>query len=226
MVNWYNVLIIVLFLSILTVLFIIYRLYIFTVPPANTHFCDIINKLETGDIFLVPYDSIYGHLVKIFRGCCWTHGSLIYKKDDGKIYIIEIARYEYKNKTYKGLLMLPLDKWLKFNDGRLIGYIKYRGNSPNNTIFERTFDKYKHVKVNLDTIYWMNTLVKWKYRKVKDKNIYFCTEFLAKFLQDLGMISKKYLPCSYSPITFSELKEYDKDILIFKNNCNIPNGLD
>ncbi len=217
MINWCNVFIIVLFLVILTIIFIISRLYICSVPPINTTLDRC--KLKTGDILLVPYDSIYGSLVKIFRGCCWTHGSLIYKKDD-EVYVIEIARYECKNKTYKGLLMLPLKKWLKFNKGRVIGHVQYKDQSSNQEIFEKTFEKYKHIKVNLNTRYWMNTLVKWNYRQEPDKDTYFCTEFLAKFLQETGMISKKYLPCSYSPITFSELKEYHSNISIFKNFKN------
>ena len=211
MVDWYNVFIIFLFLCLLTVLFIIYRLCANTVPAVNANFCNIKEELKTGDILLVPYDSIYGHLVKIFRGCCWTHASLVYKKNN-KIYIIEIARYE--NSDYKDLIMIPFDEWLEFNKGRPIGYLKYKGNVPSNNKILTTFNKYKNVKVNLDVIYWMNTLFKQKYQNI-NKNKYFCTEFIAKFLQDVNMISKKYSPCNYSPITFSELKEYSKDVKIF-----------
>ena len=211
--EWFNVFLVILFLFVLTIIFVFCRLYINAVPPITTKYNNIKNNLQTGDIFLIAYDSIYGHLVKVFKGCCWTHGSLVYKKNN-KIYIIEIARYGDED-VYKGLLMIPIDKWLEFNEGKVIGYVKYRSSGPTKSI-EKLFNKFKGIKVNLNTIYWMNTLVKWKHYNEKRKK-YFCTEFLAKFLQDLGMISKKYLPCSYSPATFPELKEYTSDVKIFIN---------
>lgn len=223
-INWKTVILIVVILILITACFVVYRISFKKGPRINSDLSQIKTEMKTGDVLVIAYDSIYASLVKVFNGSYWSHGSFILREKD-RIYVIEIARYTYGEDKcrYKGLIKIPLSEWLYYNKGRYVGYCKYKDDKrrPSTKRVLDLVQKYGKVKVNLDTIYWMNTLVSHSYsdekyeRYYKDKKKYFCTEFLANLLQELDMISKDYLPCNYSPEYITRLKEYHK-IKIFK----------
>ena len=210
-INWSEVFVILLVLVVIGFIFLTYRLYINGKPRTNTILDNVLDKVDTGDIFLVRYDSVYGKIVRVFAGTYWSHAGIILRTKK-HIYILEVARYTKKNK--KALNIYTIDEWLQYNSNRYIGYLQYRYERPTPTQIFNLYKKFKDIKVNLNTVYWLNTLVKWSY-KYENKQKYFCTELIVKILQDLGMIEKKYMPCSYTPKSLSEMKEYENLKIFF-----------
>ena len=213
--DWLASLKVTFILIIITIIFVCYRLLVHQVPTASLYDISDIN-LETGDVLLVSYNSLHATLVKVFAGSYWSHSAFVYRKHN-RTYVIEMANYTNSKEQiptkeeHKGLIMIPFEYWIIYNKKRYIGHLRCKSRKPSETKIQQWFDKMKTIVkgTNMDVLYWMNTLLSRKY-KYEDKEEYFCTELVAKLLQDMNIIAKDYLPCCYSPNTLVALRNFEK----------------
>ncbi len=164
-------------------------------------------NFNTGDMISVSYSHCFGSFVSAWSASVVSHPGIIYKKDDGSIYIVEAAFY---NKEYRHVVMVPLVKWLKFNKRHEIFYSKYSGPKISDNKMEQTFEKFKKYKLEKFNVGWIRLLKKTEYIEL-NKPRYVCYEITIGMLQDLGIVKKKYAVNSYWPkhITYGELDYED-----------------
>jgi len=182
---------------IITIIFIIIiiRLSIpLDLPTSTVNLQSAINQFETGDIIAVAYSSIRGQLIKIFTGSIWSHVGLIYRSTNN-LYVLECAYYD-DNEC--GVLKTPLSKWLNWNKKKKISWVKRIGPKIDNQAIENIYLKINKSQIDSSLISWLKAVIKQKY-KSPFKSHYYCSELVALFLQELGIIKKIYLPSGYPP---------------------------
>ena len=204
----FKIVIFLLFLFVLYVIYMITQETIKTYPNLKTNK----NEMRTGDLLFVKYDTIYANLIKVFTGTNWVHCAMVYKRYN-EIYIVEVTSYSHDT---NGLMVRTLNDWLNLNRYKTIAYCEYRGDiTPNEKQIDKYLERCKGINWNRNVFYWLNTQIPRSY-SYEMKDNYFCTEFIAKFLQDFNMIDKHYLPCSYGPTDLTKLKEYNSTLKIFQ----------
>lgn len=199
----------------LLLLFVIsyYRIYL---TPKLIPTCEINNiKLETGDLIFIRYESKHGKIIKVVTDSDWSHTAFVYRKN-GNVYLIEVADYtnydEPDVKDLCGLCIIPIDKWLQLNDGRICGYRKCQ-QPPTNKAVEDLLQQYHHITLDMDLYNWSAILFHTKNKKVP-KNNYFCSEFIAFLMQRLGLLDDTINPGYYSPGRLAKADGYS-EIKIF-----------
>jgi hypothetical protein len=101
-------------------------------------------NFKTGDVVSVSYSHMFGSFVSAWSASVVSHPGIIYKKNDGTIYVVEAAFYD---KEYRHVVMVPLLKWLKYNKKHEIFYSKYSGPEISDLQMEETFQKFKKYKL-------------------------------------------------------------------------------
>jgi hypothetical protein len=215
-VNWVEVFYIVFGTIIIISLIILYRYY--TTPilniTNNSNLEDIKNKLNTGDLLFLEYNSTYSKLINIFTRTRWSHVSFVYKTKKG-IYIIEVTYY--KSTNFSGLCVIPIDKWFDINQGHKCGFKKLETGKISKQVINKLLKDYKNIRLDLNLIHWLRPIFKKNYSKSnKIKTEYFCSEFIALLLQELGILKCKYTPDSYKPIDLYNLENYSSIDFIFE----------
>jgi hypothetical protein len=155
---------------------------------------DAIEKMKTGDVIGISYSSFRGQLVKSFTGSGWSHVGIIVKRDDG-VYVMEMGRY---NQTERGFLLKPLEDWLDYNDGRMIAWRSYQGDL-NQADVESFIKQHRGISEDMFVVSWLKSMVKLPYSDDRKKDKYYCSEMAARFLQQLGVLKKRYQPSGYKP---------------------------
>lgn len=163
----------------------------------------IIKQFNTGDILMVSYNSFRGRLVRVFTGSMWTHVGMIYKKENGELFVIESSQYE----DVSGVVKTPIHKWLDWNENRILAWLHHKGPKIKDKDIEDIFEKVRDAKVDLFVGSWLRAVIKQKYYPQPNKNKFFCSELVTHFLQELNIIQKIYLPSGYPPkeILFGKL---------------------
>lgn len=199
-INWWIVGLTVLIGICIVILFMWYRLAKTVVPPVTTNIDNISDRLETGDLVVVNYNSKHGKIIRIATETVWSHIGLVIVIDE-KPYIIEVADY---NKDYKGLSLIPLDDWKDINSGRYCGYLPTDSYIDTQELYD-LLKPYYGIELDMDLLNWAHTLG-WKDNRYEEKTEYFCSEFIALILQKLGKLSCDKDPSCYSPQKILDIK--------------------
>lgn len=156
--------------------------------------------LETGDLIMVKYDNALGYLMRAWSGSGWTHVGMIYKDKNDDIFVMETANYYNE----KGVLLIPLQKWKRYNRNCQIGVMKL--NHPENFESENLYKKFlelRHKKLDTFSTEWIRLLKRKPYTGKLQNNIT-CYELIIHLLQECEVIDKIESPDSYFPVDFIE----------------------
>jgi hypothetical protein len=187
--------------------FIIFTIVIFRLDlPLDNYFkekkfTEIRKYIKSGDLFAISYTNIRGKLVKVFTGSTWTHVGMYISKNN-KEYILEMARYD---SNQNGIILKNFDEWYDWNCDYIISYRPYLG--PDRFPKKKLCAFLEKMRIqnptpDLNVVSWLKTMIQRKYENkhnpyIKDK--YYCSEFIAYALQEIGVLKKKMVPSSYKP---------------------------
>ncbi len=209
---WWETCLVVFIPLLLLFLFSFYRLYLTPHLIPNCKFETIKPELQTGDLIFIRYRSKYGKLIRVVTGADWSHIAFVYRQGD-KVFLVEVADYtsydEPDVEDLHGLCIIPLKKWLQLNDARICGYRKYQQARPLNSDVQRLLQRNQDITLDMDLYNWSTTLFRSKNSRIC-KNNYFCSEFIASMLQELGMLSDDINPGYYSPARLATVDRYAK----------------
>ena len=177
-----------------------------------------INSAKTGDILAVAYGSKRAGLVKVFTGSMWAHSAIIIKNEN-QSYVLEVARYSMNK---RGIMVMPLDKWLSKNGNNKIAVSRYLGTPIANSYISHFLEKNEKIREEMNVANWLSAMVKRSYIPQNKKKM-FCSELVCYFLQEIGIMRKKYRPSGYKPwellygnIPLSTGCTYDKPFLLIE----------
>ncbi len=220
---------IILFIVALIFIAIVYRLSLESDTVTNKCRIQKLKKnAKTGDLIGVSYTTIHGKLVKFFTASMWTHMSMIIElyddeietDENGKIqianidnnvnrnhfiqrskpskYTIEIARYNWNN---RGVIIMPLDNWLKWNSKRILVWRKYDHKSNNFPIKSLKHKLRQTIKStdNMNVVTWLKTMYRRTYIQPEKNGSYYCSEYICMLLQEINVLKKLHDPGCYQP---------------------------
>lgn len=170
-------------------------------------------KLKTGDLVFVSYRNLLGNSVRILSSSEWSHSGMIYKEENGEIFVLEVADYDssvkqsYSLKTplYSGVIKIPYTFWLKLNKNHKIGF-RSLDDEVYASIKDNVFSEFMKLKIYkqqklTDISSWKRLMFFEAYNEeeilLQDKVT--CIEFIVLLLQNLGIMEKIYKPSSYYP---------------------------
>ena len=118
------------------------------------------------------------------------------KLEEGKIYVIEMARF---SRNERGLILKPIEQWISWNDDSMIGYRSYDGDNefPIEEM-EYMLEESEDFEEDLLVTSWLKTMINRRYYE-QDKDYYYCSEFIIHMMQEIGVLKKKIMPCSFQP---------------------------
>ena len=166
--------------------------------------CDSMKKIHkkkikkygrTGDIIVVAYGSKRAKLVKVFTGSMWTHCSILLVEENKPMRVIEVAHY---GEDRTGLVITDLEEWLKRHKYCILGYRPYHGSRLNKSRIDTYIEENEGIRADMNVVSWLKTMYKFSYKTTKKKRFY-CSEFVVSFLQDMGIMRKKYDASGYKP---------------------------
>ena len=97
-----------------------------------------VDELQTGDIVSVSYRNHLGIFISFWSSSTWSHPGMIYKRSDKEIFVIEACRYD---KEWRGVIVIPIDKWIEFNKKNSLALTKISGPRICNEIVENALSK-------------------------------------------------------------------------------------
>ena len=217
---WWETLLVVCLPLFILGLYVLYRLFTIPNPIVNNTLEEILPKLNTGDLFIVRYRSVFNQFIKVVCEENWSHTGFIYKDNTNAVYIIEMAEYsEFKRKGYTkkpgyediktldGLNMVPIEQWLELNNGRIVGYLEYDKQRPENSKVMRVIKEYADRELDANIINWLAGIYGWMdYSNTKKSQS--CFEFTAYLLQQLGMLDTEKQPNWYYPARIAKIPDY------------------
>jgi hypothetical protein len=170
-------------------------------------------KLKTGDLVFVSYRNLLGNSVRILSSSEWSHSGMIYKEENGEMFVLEVADYggavkqSYGLKTplYSGVIKIPYTFWLKLNKNHKIGF-RSLDDEVYDSIKDNVFSEFMKLKIYkqqklTDISSWKRLMFFEAYNEeeilLQDKVT--CVEFIVLLLQNLGIMEKIYKPSSYYP---------------------------
>jgi hypothetical protein len=135
---------------------------------------------------------------------------MIFREDDGTLYILEVADYEPTTKSnydslYSGVIKIPYTLWLKLNKNHKIGF-RSLDNEVYASIKDNVFLEFMKLKIYkqqklTDISSWKRLMFFEAYNEeellLQDKIT--CIEFIVILLQNLEIMEKTYKPSSYYP---------------------------
>jgi hypothetical protein len=95
-----------------------------------------IENFDTGDLIFSSYPNLLGKFMNLWTGSRWSHVGMILRDKSQKskgmssLYVIETANYTHISSKYKGIIVIPLEKWININKNCGLGYMRL--NSPEN----------------------------------------------------------------------------------------------
>jgi hypothetical protein len=95
-----------------------------------------IENLDTGDLIFSSYPNLLGKFMNLWTGSRWSHVGVILRdkskpsKGMSSLYVMETANYSHVSSKYKGLIVIPLEKWININKNCGLGYMRL--NTPEN----------------------------------------------------------------------------------------------
>src|SRR5690606_31079518 len=107
----------------------------------------------------------------------------------------------YKSKKYTGVNLLPIKIWLKLNKNCPMCWVPIKKEIKNYKIYS-AYEKYKKTDFSGRIPDLMTTLQRSKYKSDKITKTFFCSQFVATILQDVGIIDKILDTNSFSPNDF------------------------
>lgn len=176
--------------------------------------------LETGDILGVSYHNTLGSFVSFWSKSAWSHTGIVYKDPQGKLFVIEAARY--KNTHYEDVFCIPINEWLNLNKRTTMCISKYRGKKISDALFQKAFSVVKDKKLDKFSVRWARLLLTKDYdHDYKGREKLTCNEILVMLLQELEIVEKHRNPSSYwasdvvhGRLPFRNAYSYDKPLLI------------
>ncbi len=179
-------------------------------------------NLKTGDLVFVSYKNLLGNSVRILSSSEWSHIGMIFKEENGELYVLEVADYSSVVKPsyngavktsyngaveslYSGVIKIPYTFWLKLNKNHKIAFRSLDDEvyaSIKNDVFSEFMKLkiYKQQKLT-DISSWKRLMFFEAYDEeeilLQDKIT--CIEFIVLLLQNLGIMEKTYKPSSYYP---------------------------
>lgn len=118
-----------------------------------------IENLDTGDLIFSSYPNLLGKFMNLWTGSRWSHVGVILRdksqssKGMDSLYVMETANYSHISSKYKGLITIPLEKWININKNCGIGYMRL--NCPENfnrQIIALEFKKLQDLKLDTKPI--------------------------------------------------------------------------
>jgi len=167
-------------------------------------------NLKTGDLVFISYKNLLGNSVRVLSSSEWSHCGMIFREDDGTLYILEVADYEPTTKSnydslYSGVIKIPYTLWLKLNKNHKIGF-RSLDNEVYASIKDNVFSEFMKLKIYkqqklTDISSWKRLMFFEAYNEeeilLQDKIT--CIEFIVILLQNLEIMEKTYKPSSYYP---------------------------
>lgn len=143
----------------------------------------ISKKLESHYIFMTAFtQSIWGHAAVVFI-------------DEGVKYVVEI--------TNNGFKQSRMEKWLDAQNkrGNNIAWTTSttRLRTNNSIVLHRYLNSLVENNVQLNTNYLQWLAEKITSRKINSGTKYYCSEFVATFLQKIGILDNSICTCSFTP---------------------------
>lgn len=114
-----------------------------------------IENFDTGDLIFSSYPNLLGKFMNLWTGSRWNHTGMILRDKSEKskgiksLYVMETADYSHISSKYKGIIAIPLEKWININKNCGIGYMRL--NSPENfnrQILGAEFKKLQDLKLD------------------------------------------------------------------------------
>ena len=154
-------------------------------------------NLQTGDLLSVSYQNHLGVFISFWSSSVWSHPGMIYRRSDDEIFVIEGCRY--KEKKWRGVIVMPITKWIELNRKHIVSLTKYQGPKIYNDQMERALGMLSHFKLQNFEVGWL--------RFIQDKKLYHspkgqnkvCYEIMTILMQELGIVKKLYTYYSYWP---------------------------
>ena len=174
-----------------------------------------IENLDTGDLIFSSYPNLLGKFMNLWTGSRWSHVGMILRDKSEKskginsLYVMETANYSHISSKYKGLIVIPLEKWININKHCGIGYMRL--NCPedfNRQKIAAEFKKlqdlkldtksisfYKFIKLGFSQDYDVN-----EFRSSKKNNLEnpTCYELVVLLYQNSKIAKKRKSPGSYT----------------------------
>ena len=171
-----------------------------------------IENLDTGDLIFSSYPNLLGKFMNLWTGSRWSHVGMILRDKSEKskgmssLYVMETANYTHINSKYKGLITIPLEKWININKNCGIGYMRL--NSPENFNRQTIAAEFKKLQdLKLDTksisLYKFTRLIfnqdydPQEYKKIGLENPT-CYELVVLLYQNSKIAKKRNSPGSYT----------------------------
>jgi hypothetical protein len=152
---------------------------------------------KTGDVVAYCHTGFRGRLIKLVTLESWLHVGVIWKRKE-EIMVVELYYKDSKDRT---LNINTLDEWVDKNRFRVLGVMFQNHDRKNiipDTLFLKFISRYRDVQLDNNVIaLWIRSFFKRTNHCFRDKMS--CSEFAAHILQDIGIMDKKYCPCSYLP---------------------------
>ena len=143
---------------------------------------------------------------------------MIYKRSDKEIFVIEACRYD---KEWRGVIVIPIDKWIEFNKKNILALTKISGPRICNDIVENALSKIVTYRLQSFGLNWTRFLWDKQPYQVPEGNRFVCYEILAILLQEMHIIKKTYSYSNYWPghfcwgkLDLEETYKYGKPILL------------
>jgi hypothetical protein len=95
-----------------------------------------IENFDTGDLIFSSYPNLLGKFMNLWTGSRWSHVGMILRDKSQKskgmasLYVMETANYTHISSKYKGIIVIPLEKWININKNCGLGYMRL--NCPEN----------------------------------------------------------------------------------------------
>lgn len=197
-------------ITVLTVSFIIFCFFriksqkIPVINPLKTVSIEtFLKKADNGDLIFLCGDSFGEDILRWASGSEFSHVGIIFKDIDGSLYIYES---DIGQKVKRGIRIIKLSEKLKRHKGYKVGaWRKLQGERPTSTQF--MIHVTNHLSKPFD-----DQFISW-FLPIKVSDGYFCSELVAKILQDFGILKTNKLSHNYSPNDlYTEMENYSSPL--------------
>ena len=171
-----------------------------------------IENFDTGDLIFSSYPNLLGKFMNLWTGSRWSHVGMILRDKSQKskgmssLYVIETANYTHISSKYKGIIVIPLEKWININKNCGLGYMRL--NSPENfnrqilgaelkkiqdlKLDKKSMSLYKFIKLGFNQDYDSR-----EYKTSNSENPT-CYELIVLLYQNSKIAKKRNSPGSYT----------------------------
>jgi len=207
-------------------IFLIYRFYKLKDFSNFTEESLNLESLNSGDLFLVTYESFLGKIFQTLGNLKFIHPAMVLKKDN-ETYILEFSRY---SEDLNGLILVPIRDWLKFNKRgkKYLNLLNLKKDYSNDIFNYYLKNKESFSKKNGNFINFLFPEVK----DIKEKEKISCCEIILDIYYSLNILEKnikieKVYPedfIDFEKFTFTNSNYFSKGLIV-NNNQNILKNL-